>query len=348
MSSRASAPRRADGPREEPSGAGAAARCRVDVHLDAAAFEARLAADVRRGLTARPRTLPPKYFYDAVGARLFERITELPEYYLTRAEEALLARVAAEVARLGPRELVELGPGSCRKVRRILDALGARALRYVPVDIGRDGLVDAAAALVRDYPTLTVHAVVADFERQLGRVPPPTGPRLVLFLGSTIGNFEPGPRRRLLAAIARQLGPEGRLLLGLDLVKDRATLEAAYDDPAGVTREFNRNVLRVVNRVLDGDFVPEAFRHHALYRPEASRVEMHLIATAPQRVHLRRLGLVVEFAAGEGIWTESSYKFTRASAAAMAAEAGLAVEAWWVDEGERYALMLARRAGPAR
>src|SRR5262249_25809418 len=165
-------------------------------------------------------------------------------------------------------------------------------------------------------------AVVGDFERDLERVPRPTGHRLVLFLGSTIGNFDPPARRALLTQIRRLLDPAGRLLLGVDLVKDRRVLEAAYDDAAGATCEFNRNVLRVVNRELDGDFRPEAFRHHAFYNAEASRIEMHLIATAPQRVKLRRLGLVVELAEGEGIWTESSYKFTRESTEATLAEAG--------------------------
>jgi L-histidine N-alpha-methyltransferase len=308
-------------------------RFRLDVHADEATGVARLAEDVRRGLGARPRSLPPKYFYDRAGCRLFERITALPEYYLTRIEEAILGDVAAAVARhVRPRDIVELGPGSCRKVRRVLDAVDGRSgVRYVPVDVDRDGLAGASRALIRAYPALDVHAVVGDFERHLGRVPPAAGRRLVLFLGSTIGNFDPPDRRRLLSGIRRLLAGHGRLLLGVDLVKDRRALESAYNDAAGVTRAFNRNILRVVNRALDGDFQPAAYRHHAFYRAEASRIEMHLVATAPQRVRLRRLDLAIELAEGEGIWTESSYKFTRASVAGMLAEAGMAMEAWYTD-----------------
>lgn len=325
-----------------------AARFRLDVHADEATFLAMLADDVRRGLEARPRWLPPKYFYDHAGSVLFERITELPEYYLTRVEEVVIRDVAPEVMRrVRPREIVELGPGSCRKVRFLYDVIGGRNdVRYVPFDVGRDGLAKAVGALIHDYPAVDVHAVIGDFERHLERVPPPVGRRLVLFLGSTIGNFDPPARRTLLIQIGRLLGPGGRLLLGVDLVKDRGVLEAAYNDAAGVTREFNRNVLRVVNRELDGDFRPEAYRHHAFYRTEASRIEMHLIATAPQRVRLRRLGLVVELAEAEGIWTESSYKFTRESTETMLAEAGLAIDAWYTDAEGRFGLVLAQPLSP--
>ncbi len=319
-------------------------RWQVDVHLDGRAFEAMLADDVRRGLTARPRTLPPKYFYDEAGSALFERITALPEYYLTRAEEALLQKHAGEVvARAQPDDLVELGPGSCRKVRWLLDALPpSRRLRYIPFDVGRDGLAAALPPLCDRYPALQVHAVVGDFERHLPQVPPPAGRRLALFLGSTIGNFDPPARHRLLGQLRALLARDGRLLLGVDLVKDRRALEAAYDDAEGVTREFNRNILRVVNRMLDGDFRPEAYRHRALYRAGPARIEMHLVAEAPQRVTLGRLGLVLDLAAGEGIWTESSYKFTRATTEAMLAGAGLALEAWYTDPAGRFGLALAR------
>ena len=317
---------------------------KVEMHADDATYRAMLADDVRRGLTNRPWSLPPKYFYDAAGSRLFERITELPEYYLTRVEEGLLPRVARELARhLTPDEIVELGPGSCRKARRLLDALEpSREMRYLPVDIDRHALARVVASLTAEYPFLRVHAVVGDFERHLDRVPPAKGCRLVLLLGSTIGNFEPPGRRVLLAQLRDILGPEGRLLLGVDLVKSRELLEAAYNDSAGVTCEFNRNILRVVNRALDGNFRPEAYRHHAFYHAEASRIEMHLIATIPQRVELRRLGLTLDVIKGDDIWTENSYKFTHESTEAMLASAGLMIERWYTDEARRFGLALAR------
>ena len=272
---------------------------------------ARLARDVGRGLTARPRWLPPKYFYDAAGAELFDRITALPEYYLTRAEQAILAEVgAAIVRRLEPREIVELGPGACHKVRPLLDAVDhGGAVRYVPFDVEGAALARALERLARDYPALDVRTVVGDFEHDLDRLPSPAGRRLVLFLGSTIGNFDPPDCRRLLGALGRCLGPGGRLLLGVDLVKDRGVLEAAYNDAA-------------------------------------SRIEMHLVAVATQRVCLKRLGLTLDFEAGESIWTESSYKYTRASVAAMLSAASLAGEGWFTDRDGRFALVLARAEPP--
>jgi L-histidine N-alpha-methyltransferase len=322
-------------------------RCRLDVHSGDARFLARFAEDVRRGLGARPRSLPPKYFYDEVGCRLFERITELPEYYLTRVEEGLVREVAGNLARrLHPRDLVELGPGSCRKVRWLLEALDhAGPIRYVAVDVGRDALARAATALAEDYPSVHVHAVVGDFERHVACLPPPTDRRLALFFGSTIGNFHPPARAALLGELRRLLGADGRLLLGVDLVKDRRVLEAAYDDAAGVTREFNRNILRAVNRAVAGDFQPDRFRHVAFYDAEASRIEMHLVPVGRQRVHLRRLGLVLDLDESDDIWTESSYKFTRLSTEAMLHEAGLTAEDWHTDAEDRFALVLARPTG---
>ena len=321
-------------------------RWRLDVHSDESRFLIRMADDVRRGLTARPRWLPPKYFYDEAGGQLFERITELPEYYLTRAEESILREVAAPlVSRLRPRDLVELGPGSCRKVRVLLDALPRSVgVRYVAVDVGREGLTQAAGALAEEYPSIHVHAVVGDFERHLVCLPPPSGRRLVLFFGSTLGNFDPTARRALLAEMRRLLGADGRLLLGLDLVKDRRVLEAAYDDAAGVTAAFNRNLLRHVNHVVKADFRPERYRHHAFYNAEPARIEMHLIADAPQRVRLEGLDLTVDFDTGEGIWTENSYKFTRDGTEAMLAEAGLELDEWYTDAERRFALVLCRPA----
>ena len=320
------------------------ARFHLDVHDDEAQFRARMIDDIRDGLTARPRRLPPKYFYDEAGSRLFERITELTEYYLTRAEGSILRAIAGPLmGRLRPRDLVELGPGSCEKVRVLLDARRSPdGVRYVAVDVGRDGLRQAAAKLAAEYPSVEVHAVVADFERHLGRLPPPAGRRLLLFFGSTIGNFDPAARRTFLGEVRGLLGPDGRLLLGVDLVKDRRTLEAAYDDAAGVTAEFNRNVLRHVNRLVDGNFNPENYRHHAFYNAEASRIEMHLVAAAPQRVELRQLPLTLDFDEGGGIWTENSYKFTRDGTEAELAEAGLELEEWYTDAERRFGLVLCR------
>jgi L-histidine N-alpha-methyltransferase len=320
------------------------ARFRLEVQDDESQFLARMIDDIRDGLTAHPRRLPPKYFYDEAGGRLFDRITELPEYYLTRAEESILRAIAGPLmSRLQPRDLVELGPGSCEKVRTLLNARPISAgTRYVAVDVGRDSLAQAAKKLAAEYPSIEVHAVVADFERHLSRLPPPSGPRLLLFFGSTIGNFDPPARRTFLAELRGLLGPDGRLLLGVDLVKDRRTLEAAYDDAAGVTAEFNRNVLRHVNRLVDGNFAPENYRHHAFYNAEASRIEMHLIASAPQHVELERLPLTLDFDEGDGIWTENSYKFTREGTEAELAEAGLELEEWFTDAERRFGLVLCR------
>jgi L-histidine N-alpha-methyltransferase len=325
----------------------ASPRVLLDVHSDESQFLARMIEDVRRGLTANPRWLPPKYFYDEAGGQLFERITELPEYYLTRVEESILREIAGPLVEgMRPRDFVELGPGSCRKVRFLLNALPpAVPARYVAVDVGREGLIQAATALAEEYPAIHVHAVVGDFERHLSFLPPPSGRRLVLFLGSTIGNFDPPARRALLVELRRLLGADGRLLLGLDLVKDRRVLEAAYDDAAGVTAEFNRNVLRHLNHLVGGDFDPERFGHRAFYNAEASRIEMHLVADRPQRVRLERLDLTLDFAKGDDIWTENSYKFTRQGSDVMLAEAGLELEEWYTDAARRFALALCRPAG---
>ena len=321
-------------------------RYRIDVHTDERARERRLEEDVRRGLTARPKSLPPKYFYDRAGSLLFERITELPEYYPTRTESALLEEILPGL--LGeflPDDIVEIGSGSSEKTRRVLDAVTAkgRMVRYVPLDVDRLTLEASAARLLRDYPGVSVHAVVGDFERDLSRVPAPTGRRLAMFLGSTIGNLDEPAQRRLLADLRALLpDPGDRLLLGVDLVKDVKILHAAYDDSAGVTRDFNRNILRVVNRGVDGDFDPEAFRHRAFYNETASRIEMHLVADSAQTVRLRRLGLTIRFRPGEGIWTESSYKFTRPGVEAMLGDVGLGLARWHVDPANYFALALIR------
>jgi len=310
--------------------------------------ERSLADDVLDGLTRPLKELPPKHFYDRAGAELFDRICELPEYYPTRAERAILAaRADGLAARTRAAELVELGAGTAVKSRLLLSALAAEGTlrRYVPVDVTEDLVRDVAAALVREYPGLAVHGIVGDFERHLAHVPPALGPRLVAFLGGTIGNFTPGSRRRFLRAVARTMGPEDHLLLGTDLVKDPAVLEAAYDDRAGVTAAFNRNVLHVVNRELDADFAPERFDHVAFFDREREWIEMRLRAQQRMTVHVAGLGLDVEFAPREELRTEISAKFTPARLEADLAAAGLELVELATDEQGLFATSLSRLRG---
>ena len=317
---------------------------RIDLLLDEQERARLLAEDVRRGLTATPKTLPPKYFYDAAGSDLFERITELPEYYLTRAEAGLLhSTTAAVMSIIRPREIVELGAGSATKTRLLLDAAcaaGALA-RYLPFDVSSDALRSAGAALTERYPLLEVHGIVGDFERHLEQIPPPDGPRLALLLGSTIGNLEPAFRTTFLSQVRGMLGHGGGFLLGVDLVKDVVALHAAYNDSEGVTAAFNRNVLHVVNRELGADFQPQAYQHHAFYNPVASRIEMHLVPREVQEVRIAALSLSVEVRPDESIWTESSYKFTQDSTAAILEEAGFELGEWYTDPGRQVGLALA-------
>lgn len=301
--------------------------------------------ELAEALAERPRRIPSKHFYDRRGSELFEEITRQPEYYLTDAEHRLLDRVAGEIVELTRAdELVELGAGSARKTRVLLDAMAAAGcLRlYVPFDVSESEVRRVALELVEEYPGLEVHGIVADFTRGL-HVIPPGERRLVILLGSTIGNFRPGPARRLLAGVAAGMAQGDWFLLGLDLIKDPALLEAAYDDEAAVTARFNRNILANVNRLADADFDPEAFDHRAVYRPEHQWVEMRLVARSPQTVHLRALDLTLELAAGEEIWTEISTKYDRAAASALLADAGFEL-ARWLDN-DLFALALARRTG---
>jgi L-histidine Nalpha-methyltransferase len=320
-------------------------RYRAYAYTTEAGRRQRLEDDVRRGLTAYPKTLPSKYFYDAIGSKLFEEITRVPEYYLTRTEAKLLETLAPELMlELAPVDIVELGAGSPTKTRLLLDARdGLRGpVRYVTVDVDGATVEAGAEQLLADYPFLDVHAVVGDFERHLEHVPSPVGRRLVLFLGSTIGNLDPPARQQLLAQVRSLLRtPEDRFLLGLDLVKDKVLLEAAYNDASGVTGAFNRNILEVVNRGVDGDFRPEAFRHVAFYNEAEARIEMHLVPGVAQDVKLHRLGLEIRVSPEESIWTESCYKFTRGSAQAMLYDAGLRLERWHVDPEERFAIAVA-------
>jgi L-histidine N-alpha-methyltransferase len=306
-----------------------------------------LAEDVLDGLTRPFKELPPKHFYDARGSELFDRICELPEYYPTRAERLILERHAPEIVRdTGAGELVELGSGSAAKARVLLDAMeqAGTLRRYVPVDVSERALAQAAEELVADYDGLQVLGVIGDFERHLDSVPR-RGParRLVALLGGTIGNFPPGTRRRLLRAIGRLLGPGDRLLLGTDLVKDPAVIEAAYDDPKGVTAEFNRNVLRVINRELDADFSPSAFEHVAFYDRNHEWIEMRLRARRAHTVLIAGLGLRVTFAEGEELRTEISAKFTRTRVQSDFHAAGLTIEHWYTDPQELFALSVAAR-----
>jgi L-histidine N-alpha-methyltransferase len=306
-----------------------------------------LADDARHGLTQTLKQLPPKHLYDTRGAALFDRICELPEYYPTRTERAILERAAAElIATTGAGELVELGSGSAVKTRLLLDAMAAAGTlqRFVAVDVTEQVVRVGAAELTREYPGMHVHGLIGDFERHLDRLPAPSAPRLVAFLGGTIGNFDAAGRRRFLRLVAGLLGDDDHLLLGTDLVKDRATLEAAYDDAEGVTAEFNRNVLHVLNRELGANFDPSSFHHVARFDAEHEWIEMRLRAREAQEVALPAIGLTVRFAAGEEMRTEISAKFTRERVAAELTAAGLRLSAWHTDASEWFALSLASRA----
>ncbi len=319
---------------------------RIDSHLDGAQDRS-LADDVLDGLTRPLKELPPKHFYDERGAELFDRICELPEYYPTRAERAILEAEAVSLAELTEAaELVELGSGTAAKTRVLLDALYEYGTlrRYVPVDVTESMVRECAQALIEEYPGLMVHGVIGDFERHLDQVPEAVGPRVVAFLGGTIGNFPPGSRRRFLRAITGLLGPEDHLLMGTDLVKDPDVLEAAYDDAEGVTAEFNRNVLRVLNRELDANFDPEDFEHVAKFDPEQEWIEMRLRARRQHTTHVRALDLPVSFQAGEELRTEISAKFTPERLQGDLSAAGLELVRWLTDPDELFALTLSRPA----
>ena len=305
-----------------------------------------LADDVLDGLTRPFKELPPKHFYDSRGSELFEEICELPEYYPTRTERRILEQNAAAIVEgTGAAELVELGSGSAEKARILLDAMerAGTLRRYVPLDVSENALESAARQLVVEYDGLQIDGVIGDFERHLDSVPDGDGPRIVALLGGTIGNFPPGTRRRLLREIGRLLGPDDRLLLGTDLVKDPAVIEAAYDDPGGVTAEFNRNVLRVINRELGADFSPDAFDHVAFFDRRNEWIEMRLRARRPQTVLIAGVGLRVEFAAGEELRTEISAKFTRARIEAEFRAARLELRGWFTDPDGLFAVSLASR-----
>lgn len=314
-------------------------------HLAADAARTALRDDVRFGLQQHPKTLPPKWFYDDTGSELFDRITRLPEYYPTRAETEILREHSAEVASLSAADtLVELGSGTSAKTRMLLDALrDTGALRrFVPFDVDAGILETAGEAIARDYPGIQVHAVCGDFEHHLAQIPE-GGRRLFVFLGSTIGNLTAGPRADFLADLSAVMRDGDGLLLGTDLVKDTARLVRAYDDAAGITAAFNRNVLAVVNRELGADFDLDAFAHVARWNSGEQRIEMWLRSRRRQRVVIAALDLAVEFAAGEEMLTEVSCKFRPEQVAAELAAAGLRRRRWWTDAAGDFGLSLAVR-----
>ncbi|OKJ94514.1 histidyl-tRNA synthetase [Streptomyces sp. CB03234] len=300
-----------------------------------------LRADVLHGLTRTPKDLPPKWFYDARGSELFEEITRLPEYYPTRAEREILVARAAEIARVTrARTLVELGSGSSEKTRHLIDALLPGLESYVPVDVSESALRGAAEALTGEHPGLQVHALIADFTRGLA-LPGTPGPRLVAFLGGTIGNLLPEQRKLFLRSVRSLLSPGDALLLGTDLVKDEETLVAAYDDAAGVTAEFNKNVLAVLARELGADADPADFDHVAVWDRDREWIEMRLRARQALTVKIPELDLAVTFEAGEEMRTEVSAKFRQEGVRSELARSGMELAHWWTDEEGRFALSLA-------
>ncbi|OBG40296.1 L-histidine N(alpha)-methyltransferase [Mycobacterium sp. E3198] len=312
-------------------------------HLAADSAYHALRRDVLDGLQQTPKTLPPKWFYDSVGSDLFDQITRLPEYYPTRAEAEILRANSGEVASASEADtLVELGAGTSEKTRRLLDALRDRgSLRgFVPFDVDASVLSATATAIQREYPGVEINAVCGDFEEHLTEIPD-GGRRLFVFLGSTIGNLTPEPRAEFLATLAGVMRPGDSLLLGTDLVKDTERLVRAYDDAAGVTARFNRNVLAVINRQLDADFDVEAYHHVARWNADEERIEMWLRAARRQRVRVGALDLTIDFADGEEMLTEVSCKFRPDGVSAELAEAGLRRVRWWTDGAGDFGLSLA-------
>jgi len=320
-------------------------RCTIDVHLTAADLAEALRRDARDGLTATPKHLPPKWFYDERGSLLFDDITRLEEYYPTRRETEILEREASAIAaRTGATTLLELGSGTSTKTRLLLDGLADAGTleRIVPFDVCERILMLAGPELAARYPGVRVDAVVGDFERHLGRLSM-EGTTLVAFLGGTIGNLTPAGRSKFLQELTDQMAPGDWLLLGTDLVKDPARLVAAYDDAAGVTAEFNRNVLHVLNRELDGDLAPYRFAHVARWNRDEQWIEMHLRAEGDQDARLGALDLDLSFADGEMIHTEISAKFTRARITDELAAAGLQLDRLLTDAAGDFALTLATK-----
>jgi L-histidine Nalpha-methyltransferase len=316
---------------------------RVDVFIGEDERLAMLRAEARRGLTATPKQLPPKWFYDQRGSALFDEITRLPEYYLTRREREILVQRADEIAAVTrAASLVELGSGTSEKTRLLLDALVRRGgvRRFQPFDVCLPAVQEAGTVLVRDYPGLSVHALVGDFHQHVGLLPATGDRRLVIFLGSTIGNFDVAERRAFFATLHDVLRPGDAFLVGADLIKDPGRLDAAYNDAAGVTAAFNKNVLRVLNRDLGADFDEDRFDHVAGYDRERELVDIRLRARAAHRVRVGALGLEVAFAAGEELHTEISTKFSRAGLERELGAAGFVPARWWTDRAGDFSLSL--------
>jgi L-histidine N-alpha-methyltransferase len=317
----------------------------IEVHLGPDEWARALRDDAARGLRGSPKELPPTWLYDDRGCELFEAITRLDEYYPTRTERAILAERADEIAELSDADtLVELGAGTSEKTRLLLDAMDRRdsLRRFVPFDVAEPTLAATAEAVAEEYPTVSVHAVVGDFRRHIAELPQ-EGRRLIAFLGGTIGNLRPTERAEMLAAVASTMDDDDTFLLGTDLVKDRARLVAAYDDAQGVTAEFNKNVLAVLDRELDADFDLDQFDHVARFDEEHERIEMWLRSRRDQVVHVRALDLELHFAAGEEMRTETSAKFTPERVRRELDAAGLRLRGWWTDPRGDYAVSLASR-----
>ncbi len=316
----------------------------IDIHLSGDDLRRSMERDVRSGLTADPKSLPPVYFYDDRGSRLFDEITRLPEYYPTRSERSILDAHAGDIARgSGADTLVELGAGTCDKSRLLLDAMQSTGLlqRFVPLDVSDTTLWEAATALSEEYPGVAVSAVVGDFHQHLDRLPH-DGTRLFAFLGGTIGNLDPSQRREFLIQLGKVMSMDDRLLLGTDLVKDRARLVHAYDDDAGVTAAFNRNVLVVLNRELGANFDPDRFEHVARWNEDDQRIEMWLRSTDDQQIRVADLDLELTFGAGEEMLTEISTKFSPEALDMELSECGFIVESMWRSAGDEFLLTMAR------
>jgi L-histidine N-alpha-methyltransferase len=316
-------------------------------NICATAGDTSVGVEVRTGLTASPKTLSPWLFYDALGSELFEQITELPEYYLTRTERSILAAHAPEIVTRAAGEhrlaVIELGAGTASKTGLVLAAATARqgSVEYYPIDVSASALEEARRHLELELPGVHVHPRVADYTEGLGLIEAVGMRKLVLYIGSSIGNFEPRAAAELLQSVRAELAPGDCLLLGADQVKAEETLLAAYNDAQGITAAFNKNILRHINDELDADFQLDDFDHEARWSPEKSRIEMHLCSRVRQTVSIPQLGLSVEFAANETIHTENSYKFTDASILGMLATAGFALRGEWKDDLSAFAVYLA-------